>query len=136
MPYEAAMNTLAGAIAREGPAWIMAAMVVVLAAVLLVKGFPAWTAYLDRRAAVEEERERRKSRESDERARTEGQWIMAIDRSNDVSERVAGALDSSTRMIGQVSRKLDDDARQSERNAEKLDRIETDIQVLLERTKK
>ncbi|MFQ9181773.1 MAG: hypothetical protein ACLR3C_19180, partial [Eggerthella lenta] len=66
----------------------------------------------------------------------EGQWIQAIDRSNDVSERVASALDSSTRMIGQVSRKLDDDARQAERNAAKLDRIETDMQVLLERTKR
>ena len=134
MPYEEAMTALSVAIAREGPAWIVAAMVV--AAVLLAKGVPTWTAYMDRRAAVEEERERRKSRESEERARTEGQWIQAIDRSNDVSERVASALDSSTRMIGQVSRKLDDDARQAERNAAKLDRIETDMQVLLERTKR
>lgn len=136
MPYEEAMTALSVAIAREGPAWIVAAMVVVAAAVLLAKGVPTWTAYMNRRAAVEEERERRKSRESEERARTEGQWIQAIDRSNDVSERVASALDSSTRMIGQVSRKLDDDARQAERNAAKLDRIETDMQVLLERTKR
>ena len=135
MPYEEAMTALSVAIAREGPAWIVAAMVVVAAAVLLAKGVPTWTAYMDRRA-VEEERERRKSRESEERARTEGQWIQAIDRSNDVSERVASALDSSTRMIGQVSRKLDDDARQAERNAAKLDRMETNIEVLLERTKR
>lgn len=135
MPYESAMNALAVAIAREGAAWIIAAMVVVAAAVLIAKGVPAWTANMGRRAAVEEERERRKAREGEERARTEGQWIQAIGRSNDVAESVAAALDSSTRMIGQVSRKLDDDARQSERNAEKLDRMETDMQVLLERTK-
>lgn len=136
MPYEGAVSVLAQAIAREGPAWVMAAMVVVAGAALLAKGVPAWTACMDRRAAVEEERERRKSRESEERARTEGQWIQAIDRSNDVAERVASALDGSTRMIGQVSRKLDDDARQAERNAAKLDRLEMDMQVLLERTNK
>lgn len=134
MPYEDAMNTLATAIAREGPAWIMAMMLAVVAVALLSKGVPAWTRFLERRAAVEEERERRKSRESDERSRTEGQWIQAIDRSNDVSERVASALDSSTRMIGQVSRKLDDDERRAERNERKLDRIEEHIVVLLERT--
>lgn len=135
MPYEAAMNTLAAAIAREGPAWIMAMMLAIVAVVLLAKGLPAWTAHLGRRAAVEEERERRKARESDERSRTEGQWIQAIDRGNDVSERVAAALDSSTCMIGQVSRKLDNDERRGERNDERLDRIETNITVLLERTK-
>ena len=55
MPYEEAMTALSVAIAREGPAWIVAAMVVVAAAVLLAKGVPTWTAYMDRRAAVEEE---------------------------------------------------------------------------------
>lgn len=135
LPYESAMNTLVAAIAREGPAWIVAALVVVVALALVFKAMPAWTAHLERRAAVEEERERRKARESEERARTEGQWIQAINRSNDVSEQVASALDSSTRMIGQVSRKLDDDARQAERNAAKLDRLETNMEVLLERTK-
>lgn len=136
MPYEQAMNTVVAAIAREGPAWIMAALLVIVAAALLAKGVPAWTGYMDRRAAVEEERERRKARESEERARTEGQWIQAINRSNDVSEQVASALDSSTRMIGQVSRKLDDDARQAERNAEKLDKLEEHMIVLIERTKR
>lgn len=136
MPYEEGVNALAAAIAREGPAWVMAVLVVLVGVALMAKGFPAWAAYMDRRAAVEEERERRKARESEERARTEGQWIQAIDRSNDVSESVAAALESSTRMIDRVSRKLDEDARQAERNAAKLDRIETDVQVLLERTKK
>lgn len=114
----------------------MCALVVIVCAALLSKGFPAWSSYMDRRAAVEEERERRKARESEERARTEGQWIQAIDRSNDVSESVAAALESSTRMIDRVSCKLDEDARQAERNAAKLDRLETDMQVLLERTKR
>ncbi|MGO5315799.1 hypothetical protein ACTQZK_01545 [Paraeggerthella sp. LCP19S3_G8] len=136
MPYETSVSTLAQAIAQEGAAWVMCALVVIVCAALLSKGFPAWSSYMDRRAAVEEERERRKARESEERARTEGQWIQAIDRSNDVSESVAAALESSTRMIDRVSCKLDEDARQAERNAAKLDRLETDMQVLLERTKK
>ena len=53
-----------------------------------------------------------------------------------MSESVAAALESSTRMIDRVSCKLDEDARQAERNAAKLDRLETDMQVLLERTKR
>lgn len=133
--YESAVRELAVAIGQEGAAWVMAAIVVVVGAVLVAKIMPSWQDYLERRAATEEERERRKARESAERSRTEGQWIQAIDRSNDVAERVASALDGSTRMIGQVSRKLDDDARQAERNAAKLDRLEMDMQVLLERTK-
>lgn len=131
-----AVNVLALGIAREGPAWIMAALTVVVGAMIMLKGLPTWQAFLDRRAATEEAREQRKSRESEERARTEGQWIQAIDRSNDVSERAVAALDASTQVIDRLSRKLDADAQQSERLESKLDEACTNIVIIKERISK
>lgn len=122
------ISPLFAVIAKEGPAWAMATLMLIGILLLAWKVFPEirrWRADSHEEAMT---REARKDEERKERARMEGQWLQALNQSTE-------ALNTSSRINERILRKLDEDEEQTARIDEKLETVLINQNLLLERTR-
>lgn len=122
------ISPLFAVIAKEGPAWAIATLMLVGIILLAWKVFPEIRSWQADRHEEAMRREERKQQESKERARMEGQWLQALNHSTE-------AINAQNHINERILRKLDEDEEQTARIDEKLETVLINQNLLLERTR-